>query len=499
MSGLYALYARLAGERPHDPAVIFQREPHVGTTWTWSRLIERSEALARRLSAGGFHDGGLCGLVLADHPDTLPLVLAVWRLGGAALLVDRAWGERLRGSILAHSEPDVVAAPGGELSVIAMGGARPRAWRRDLGADAALLSYTSGSTGDPKAIVMTHGRLAATMFAAAAAVVRHRGAAPARVACSMRLSGSGVLNLHYVWAACAGAAVVVLPELDLASARAYWDRVEDNEIDQTFLVPPLIDLVNHLSGPRPGRRAAPICLTGSAPLSLRTQDRFHRRFGVGLLNAYGLTETMCACFFGEYDETGLGRNTIGLPALLRARLRDQAGQVVEGPGEGELELSGPTLFDAYYRNPAATAAAFVGSWFRTGDLARRDERGRYWIVGRLKDMVKKGAYAVYLNEVEEAAVDIPGVREAAAVPLLLPDGGEDIGLLVRLLPAAAIEAAALTSELRDRLGAQRAPRRVIETADPLPRTGQEKLDRQRILEVWRTLSGHGPLDLARMP
>src|SRR5262249_39225648 len=156
--------------------------------------------------------------------------------------VDSAWGARVRGSVLAHADPDAIVTLLPEWSVTLLN-AVPH--DEAMPEDAALLSYTSGSTSDPKAIVMTHGRLATTMYAAAAAVVRQRGAPPARVACSMRLSGSGVLNLHYTWAVCADAAVVVLPELTLGTAPTYWRRVEEDEIDQTFLVPPLIELLNH--------------------------------------------------------------------------------------------------------------------------------------------------------------------------------------------------------------------------------------------------------------
>jgi long-chain acyl-CoA synthetase len=494
MTNLFDLYARLADESPDRPALIFQREPHVGASFTWSQLVERSEALSRRLREAGPSEGGLWAVVLVDHPDLLPILLAIWRSRCAALLVDSAWGDRLRSSILGHCQPDGMISVMPELSITRFGREAPEL--RPLPSDAALLSYTSGSTGDPKAIVMTHGRLSTTMHAAAAAVVRHRGEPPARVACSMRLSGSGVLNLHYTWAVCADAAVVVLPELTLDTAPAYWRRIEEHKIDQIFLVPPLFELLTHVAEPPSRRRRPPICITGSSPLSPRTQDRFQRRFKIGLLNAYGLTESMCACFFGEYDEQGMGRSTIGQPALLKARVRDAAGRVVEGPGEGELELSGPTMFDGYYRNPAATVAAFVGSWFRTGDLVRRDERGRYWIVGRAKDVVMKGAFTVYLTEVEEAALDLPGVQEAAAVPLTLLDGSEDIGLLVRSLPGSALDLGVVADGLRSRLGAQRTPRRVIESADALPRTGQEKLDRRRVLELWRALSSPVPSNSA---
>jgi acyl-CoA synthetase (AMP-forming)/AMP-acid ligase II len=498
MTSLLAIYESLAEERPDDPALIYQREPHVGVVRTWAQLRERSDALHRRLAAAGLPEESLCAVVLADHPDLIPLLMAVWRLRGVALLVDPEWGAGLRDSILGHSRPGAVVTLHPELGVTLTGrGPAEPALRRQL-ADGALLSYTSGSTGDPKAIVMTHGRLATTLYAAAAAVVRLRGAAPTRIACSMRLSGSGVLNLHYTWALCAEAAVVVMPQLDLSTARDYWRDVERHGVEQMFLVPPLIDLLNHVAAPPSGTRPPPICITGSSPLSPRTQERFQRRFGIGLLNAFGLTETMCASFFGEYDEEGMGRNSIGQPALLKARLRDRSGQIVQGPGEGELELAGPTLFGGYFGNPAATEAAFRGSWFRTGDLLRRDARGRYWTVGRLKDVVMKGSFAIYLNEIEEAAAAVDGVLEAAAVPLQLADGTEDFGLLVRFHPGSAVppDATAVAAELRDRLGPLRTPRRVIETTEPLPRTGQEKLARGPTRALWHALSGHAALDLA---
>ena len=83
-------------------------------------------------------------------------------------------------------------------------------------------------------------------------------------------------------------------------------------------------------------RKVPTCISGSAPLSERTQQQFECRFNLGLLNAYGLTESMFPSFFGEYDEHGMGRNTIGTPAFLKAQLRDRNGTVVEGAGEGNL-------------------------------------------------------------------------------------------------------------------------------------------------------------------
>jgi long-chain acyl-CoA synthetase len=496
MTNLIAIYESMAAERPDEFALIYRREPYAGVTRTWAQLVERSEILHKKLVAASFPEGGLCAAVLTDNPDMLPLLMAIWRLRGVAVLVDSQWGDRLRESIFSHSQPNAFVSLEPELTVTLISQPTRSADRARQLEDGALLSYTSGSTGDPKAIVMTHGRLSTTMYAAAAAVVRHRGAAPRRLGCSMRLSGSGALNLHYTWALCTGAAVVVMPQLELTTARNYWREIEEDEVDQMFMVPPLIDLLNHAAAARPGLRTPPICITGSSPLSTKTQDRFHRKFGVGLLNAFGLTETMCAAFFGEYDENRLGRHCIGQPALLKARLRNLAGDVFDEAGDGELELSGPTLFGGYFGNDSATKAAFRGSWFRTGDLLRRDEAGRMTTVGRIKDVVMKGSFAVYLNEIEEAANALDGVFESAAVPLQLPDGNEDFGLLVRFHPGATLRADEIGATLKQMLGQLRTPRRVIEIAEPLPRTGQEKLSRVALLKLWQHLSGNAAMDMA---
>jgi long-chain acyl-CoA synthetase len=487
MVNLLDIYTALARERPDEPALIFEREPYVGIRLSWAQLAARGEELSLRLAAAGLSRQSLCAVELADHPDTLPLLLGIWHLAGTALLVDPKWGDSVRRSVYSHSRPNAFITVDPQFTVSLLTDSSSKDEHSDLPDGAALLAYTSGSTGDPKGIAIPHDRLSTAIYAAAAAIVRHRGAAPKYIACSMRLSGFGVLILHYMWAACTGAAVVVLPELNLRTAPGYWRTVADHDVEQIFLVPPLIELLNQVAAPPQRMRKVPICISGSAPLSQRTQQQFQSRFNLGLLNAYGLTETMCTSFFGEYDEHGMGRNTIGTPALLKAQLRDRNGTVVEGVGEGELELSGPTLFDGYYRNTHATETAFHGSWLRTGDLLRRDEQGRYWMVGRLKNVVMKGGHSIHLDEVESAVFEIDGIDEAAGVPLQLPAGGEDFGLLVRLLPDSGLTCAVVAAELGRRLGAHHAPRRVIQITQALPRTGQQKIDRPRVVEMWRSL------------
>ncbi|WP_371476978.1 class I adenylate-forming enzyme family protein [Kitasatospora sp. NBC_00315] len=483
MRELLKRHEELAATRPDDPAVVYACEPHAGVTLTWAGLCERAEQIRATLLAGGARGHRVSALVLNDHPDLIPTLLALWQLDSPPVLLDPQWGERLTASVLAHSTPSfrVDLVPSVTVTPLAGGPLD------DVPGDAVFIGYTSGSTGDPKAIVFTHERLYDGTLGNVSASVRLRGARPARLARSMRMSGSGVINLHHTWGAVLGATVVVLPELTVASARGYWARLAEHHIDQTFLVPQLVELVNRFAQDRETTGPGPLCFTGSAPLSPRTQERFQRRFGLPLMNAYGLSETSSAAFFGDLGADGLATNRIGVPERVAARLRDTAGHVVDGPGEGEIELSGAQVFGGYHRNGTATEQTLVDGWLRTGDIARRDEDGVYRLVGRSKDAVMKGSYAIYLTEVEEAAAAHPDVLEVAAVPLRLADSTEDIGCLVRLVDGSGAAAEEILGWLREALGARRAPCRVVLTTEPLPRGGQDKLVRPAVTARWDEL------------
>lgn len=477
---LLSQYSALASEQPDQLALVFERGEHRGRRLSWGQLWERGESLCQQMRANGVHQGGRCAVILADHPDTVPTLLALWQLDATAVLIDGTWGTTRIENVLRHS--------GATHVVTLQRGTSPERFDAREAADVpplpdgtAMLAYTSGSSGDPKGVPITHAKAALTLQTAAAAVAQMRGSAVKRIAAGMRLSASGVLNLHYTWAAFSSATLVVLPELTFASVKNFWAQLQEHQADQLFLVPPLIELLNHGADATGHRRESLTCLTGSAPLSAKTQERFQEKFGLPLHNIYGLSESVCVAFFGA-SSLPQPSNNIGHPRVLHCRLKNADGKLVET--EGELELCGPTIFTGYYRNPQATAAAFDGRWFRTGDIARRDDAGRYFIVGRTKEAVMKGGFSVYLNEVDEAAENVEGVAEAAAVRCMLPNGGEDVGLIVRLAPGVKLSQLDLLSKLRADLGPQRAPYRVLEVSENLPRAAQHKLDRTALGRIW---------------
>lgn len=485
---LQDIYIDNAADRGSDPALTYTVPPFEGLTLTWSDLIDRSEALAEDLSSTGVGSGSRVATVLADHPNVVPALLAMWKLDAVPVLLDPEWGESVRDGVLSHSRADSIVTVGDRLAAEPVT-AGTRDDRPELPPGTAILAYTSGSTAAPKGIPLQHDRLVAALFSSAGKVSGFRGNPPRRFGSSMRLSGAGVLALHYAWSAAFGAEVVVLPVLDnLVAAETYWDDLARNKIDQTVLVPPHYELLPRATKP-PETPSQTLFINASGALSPSAHARFTERFGVSLLNCYGLTETTFACMIGDTDEQGTSSPAVGRPDLVKVRLCDEDGNAVEGPGEGELEVRGPTISDGYYDNAEANSNLFSGPWMRTGDLARRDETGKYWIVGRQKDAVMKGGTTVYLNEVEEACLELEEVLEAVAVRVDLPGGIEDLGVIVRPVDGFPTDGAELKATLDRTLGDGRSPRRVVVTDRVLPRIGQDKIDRRSSQELWLELTG----------
>lgn len=476
---LFEVYEDRAVERGGAPAISYPDGP----VHSWDDLVTRAGGIAADLRRRGLRPGGRCAVVMADRPDVVPALLAVWSCEALAVVLDPLWGEPVRESVLRHSGAELLVVVGdGELAVTDLRGGRlHRPDAPPLSSTAAVLAYTSGSTGAPKGIAVHHDRVISGMIGAGAVLDAYRGEPSVRFGTSMRLSGFGVLALHYLWSAVRGSEVVVLPRLDLTTAGRYWADLERHGVDLSVLVSPLVELLLRASRSRPGA-VPPLFVNSSGPITERATTRFHDQFGASVLNCYGLTECSFAITMGDTSEPGRTTISVGRPYQVRVRLRGADG-VVAGAGEGELEFWGPLMSDGYYDDPEATAAVMDGPWMRSGDRARRGADGRYWIVGRVKDAVMKGGQTVYLTEVDEACLAVPGVVEAISVRLDIGGGGEDIGVLARTGPDGPDESG-LRRELDRRLGRERGPRRVVLVVEPLPRIGQHKPDRRAARTLW---------------
>jgi fatty-acyl-CoA synthase len=204
--------------------------------------------------------------------------------------------------------------------------------------------------------------------------------------------------------------------------------------------------------------------------------------GIEFKTGYGLTEAGPNTFWlpTEYVKGKVG--SVGRPLFhVDVRLVDEAGAEL-GPNQvGHLLIRGPNVFGGYWNRPGATAETVVDGWLRTGDLTRRDEEGDYYIVGRLKDMIKSGGENIYPAEVEDVMHSHPGVAEAALIPVPHPKWGEVGRAIVTLKSGAALTEAGLIAWMREQVAHYKVPKSVV-FVDTLPKTGANKVDKQQLIE-----------------
>jgi long-chain acyl-CoA synthetase len=269
---------------------------------------------------------------------------------------------------------------------------------------------------------------------------------------------------------CAGATVTLLPRFDPARALEILAR---DEVTVFAGVPSMYIALLHAAGDGPvdlPRLRAGV--SGGAALPVEILERFEKVFGAPIYEGYGLSETSpVVCF----NQQGQARKPGSIGTAVRgARLKVVDDQDREVPvGEvGELVVAGEYVMAGYWRNPEATAAAVRDGWFHTGDLARVDEDGFYYIVDRKKDMVLRGGYNVYPREVEEVIYQFPGIAEAAVVGVPDEEMGEEVAAVVAFRDVLADGATGKLGELdafvRERVALYKQPR-WYKVVDELPK------------------------------
>jgi long-chain acyl-CoA synthetase len=206
---------------------------------------------------------------------------------------------------------------------------------------------------------------------------------------------------------------------------------------------------------------------------------FEEAFGCIVLEGYGLSETSPVASFNQlHVERKPG--TIGTPIRgVEMRLVDDEGRDVADGDVGEIAIRGENVMKGYWGKPEETAKAIPDGWFRTGDLARRDEDGYYAIVDRKKEMIIRGGYNVYPREIEEALYEHPAVAEVACIGIAHPDLGEEVAAAVALKPGASADPDELREFVKARVAAYKYPRHVW-LVDALPKGPTGKILRRAV-------------------
>jgi long-chain acyl-CoA synthetase len=464
---------------------------------TYEALDERSARVAGLLAARGVEPGDRVGLMLPNLPQFAMLYYGVLRVGAVvvpmnpllkAREVEFYLGDSGAKAIFAWDAVAREAAKGAEAAGADFVPVAPAEFDRLLGDhapesavagraddDTAVILYTSGTTGKPKGAELTHANLLRNA-AVAATTLFHLEPEDVVMGCLPLFHSFGqTCGLNA--AVGSGACLTLLPRFDPGKALEVIqrDRVTIFEGVPTMYVA----LLNH---PRRGDydvSSLRLCVSGGAALPVEVLRGFEDAFGCIILEGYGLSETSPVASFNHPDRQRKP-GSIGTPIQgVEMRLVGPGGEDVPAGEVGEIAIRGHNLMKGYWRREQATSEAVPDGWLRTGDLARQDEDGYFFIVDRKKDLIIRGGYNVYPREVEEVLYEHPAVAEAAVVGVAHPTHGEEVGAAVVLKPGAEATPAELQAFCKERIAAYKYPRHVW-LAAALPKTATGKVLRREV-------------------
>jgi malonyl-CoA/methylmalonyl-CoA synthetase len=438
-------------------------------------MLDRTADAAGQLHRAGYRPGDRIVVEGETSADFVIQYCAALRLGLVVMPVNPAYTQRERDIVTAIGEP----GPSRRDAPFELDRARPF--------DPAMLSFTSGTTGTPKGVVLSHANLRSS--ADAVRIAWHWTQDDVLILCLplFHMHGLGV-GIHGTLLA--GASMILQrgfdPEAVLSTCA---------EATMFFGVPTMYTRLI-AEAERRGTRPEPIRLyvSGSAPLSVQTFERFERLFGQPILERYGMTETIMNLTNPYRGERRPG--TVGMPFPgQEARIVDvQTREPIDDGRPGEIQVRGPHVFKGYWRNPEATAEAFDpdpdpqagaparnGGWFNTGDLGWRSADGYYTISGRARELIISGGFNIYPREVEEVLQSHPAVAEAAVLGLPDPDFGEQVAAAVVLRPGAAATAEELVAHCRDQLASYKKPRQLF-FVESLPHNALGKVQKHLLKE-----------------
>jgi len=492
--------ARHALMQPDATALRF-----LGRTTTWRELDARVTALAGALSRRGVTFGDRVLILMLNRTEFIESFLAINKLGAIAvpvnfrmtpseiafLVSDCQARVVITESVLAavatavrdidQTLSTVIVAGGmtddhtigtiGYDDVIAEAGDEPPL--ADIGNDSpALIMYTSGTTGRPKGAVLTHTNLAGQamtfLFTNGADLNNDVGFIGVPL---FHIAGIGNMIVGLLL----GRPTVVYP-LGAFDPGALLDVLEAEAVTGIFLVPAQWQAVVAEQRARPRNLKLRVLSWGAAPASDTLLRSMSETFpGTQILAAFGQTEMspVTCMLLGDDAVRKLGSVGKVIPTV-SARVVDENMNDVEIGQVGEIVYRAPTLMAGYWNNPEATAEAFAGGWFHSGDLVRQDEEGYIWVVDRKKDMIISGGENIYCAEVENVLAGHPSIVEVAVIGRPDDKWGEVPVAVIALGAADDLALADVESFLSERLARYKHPK-ALEIVDALPRNPAGKV------------------------
>jgi fatty-acyl-CoA synthase len=484
-----------ASRTPHKALAINGSE-----TVTYGEMARRAAALAAGLHERGVGAGDVVGLLAYNCTEFLETIFAANYLGAIAMPINwRLAAPELR-YILDHSEARALVCDEALVDLandatkdmerglvrVCIARSAPAGWTpltdlraapnipvrvRADGDDVHRLMYTSGTTGRPKGVMITHANLA---WKNLAHIIEFGFAsADLGLACGP-LYHVGALDLTTTSLIAAGATTIIHRVFD---APAVVDEIERSRVTTVWLAPAMVNAIMAL--PDVEQRdlsSVRLVINGGEKMPIPLIERLQRTFPAAwFADAYGLTETVSGDTFLDRDSLVRKLGSVGRPCLyLELDIWDDNGASVPAGERGEVVLRGPKVFKGYWRDPDATSAAFAGGWFHTGDIGVKDDDGYLYIVDRLKDMIVSGGENIASSEIERVLYEHDSVVEAAVVGSPDDRWGEVPVAYVVLGAAATTTPDELVAHCRGQLARFKVPKHVV-FLDALPRNPSGKV------------------------
>jgi len=488
MASLTSVLRQAAADHADRPAVRMD-----AAVLTYADLWDAAARVTTLLKSFGVEQGDRVGIMLPNVPafpiayyGTLgagavvvpmnPLLKSrevAYYLGDSGAKVLFAWhgaaGEAAKGAAETGTRVVDVTDP-----LLMLDGPDPTPITADRDGDDAVILYTSGTTGRPKGAELTHANLTRNAELTATTLLKS----------STGDVVMGCLPLFHVFGltcglnatVASGSTLTLLPRFDPGKA---LEIIQRDRVTIFEGVPTMYAAMLHHTGERPDVSSLRLCISGGAAMPVEVMRGFEEAFGCIILEGYGLSETSPVASFNHPDKVRKP-GSIGTPiAGVEMRLIDADGADVPAGEIGEIAIRGHNVMKGYWGRPDATAEAIQDGWFRTGDLAKVDEDGYYYIVDRKKDLIIRGGYNVYPREIEEVLYEHPAVAEAAVIGIPHPELGEDVGAAVKLKPGGTATPADLRAFVRERVAAYKYPRHVW-IVDDLPKGPTGKILRREV-------------------
>ncbi|MDA9672655.1 AMP-binding protein [Alphaproteobacteria bacterium] len=502
MSG--SLREQLEQNAAVSPNAIWLTSPETGQQISWKEALTQAQRIAAHLKALGTEEGA--SIAIASH-NSIGACLAIAGItygGYLATPLNLVAGAKVMSYVLNHCKADVIfCAPDNhdlikdvlrttELSplIISLPPEGQPVWPEGYSGTVAehapspqeqtpgILMYTSGTTGNPKGVVLSHGNLLA---AGRNPVEAHH--------ITSEDTGLCVLPIYHINGLCVTVMGTLVSTSQLIipykfSVSTFWQQVYDYKVSWFSAVPTLFAyLLNDETEPVLDRARLRFSRSASAPLSPEIHRRFEARFGIPIIETMGLTETGAQILSNPMPPQERKIGSPGIAVGNEIIIADENLHALAAGMSGEILVRGENVMQEYLHQPDETAKTITSDgWLRTGDIGHMDDDGYVFVTGRIKELIIKGGENIAPREIDEVLLEHDVILEAAAFAVPCENYGQRVEACIRFKPGKAADVSALLEHCQDRLGKFKCPDN-IHILDDLPKGPSGKVQRLKLFSL----------------